>query len=204
MALIGHGLIGGTCVNVGCVPSKTMIRAAEALHGARAAGRLPGLQGAAREDDWAALVAAKDDLVATLRQMKYAALLPGYENVTYVDEGPARPADGGVEVGGRKITAPKVIIATGGRPSVPDIAGIDAVPTLNSTQLLDLETLPESPIFLGGGYIGVELAQMMARMGVADDRLPLASVASGRAGGGRGAGRHTARRRCDGRGWYPL
>lgn len=167
VALIGHGTIGGTCVNVGCVPSKTMIRAAEALHGAKAAERFPGLQGAARVDDWAALVAAKDDLVGTLREKKYADLLPGYENITYIDEGPARLVDGGVEIGGRKVTAPKVIIATGGRPAVPDIAGLEAVPTLDSTQLLDLETLPESLIFLGGGYIGVELAQMMARMGVA-------------------------------------
>lgn len=167
VALIGHGIIGGTCVNVGCVPSKTMIRAAEAIHGARAAQRFPGLQGAAQVTDWAALVAAKDDLVATLRQKKYADLLPGYENITYIDEGPARLVDGGVEVRGRKVTAPRVIIATGGRPAVPEIAGIDAVPALDSTQLLNLEILPESLIFLGGGYIGVELAQMMARMGVA-------------------------------------
>lgn len=167
VALIGHGTIGGTCVNVGCVPSKTMIRAAEALHGAKAAERFPGLQGEARVDDWAALVAAKDDLVGTLREKKYADLLPGYENVTYIDEGPARLVDGGVEVGERKVTAPKIIIATGGQPAVPEIAGVDAVPTLDSAQLLDLKTLPGSLIFLGGGYIGVELAQMMARMGVA-------------------------------------
>jgi len=152
-------------VNVGCVPSKTMIRAAEALHGARAASRFPGLNGEAQIADWAALVAAKDDLVATLRQKKYADLLPGREGVTYIDEGPARLVPGGVEVGGRKVSAPRVIVATGGRPAVPDIPGILNVPTLNSTSLLELDRLPESLIFLGGGYIGVELAQMMARMG---------------------------------------
>src|SRR6056297_2511901 len=166
VALIGHGTIGGTCVNVGCVPSKTMIRAAEALHGAQAASRFPGLHGEAQVSDWAALVAAKDDLVATLRQKKYADLLPGYDGVTYLDEGPARLVPGGVEVGGRKITAPKVIVATGGRPAVPDIRGIQDAPALDSTSLLELNRLPESLIFLGGGYIGVELAQMMARMGV--------------------------------------
>jgi mercuric reductase len=165
VALIGHGTIGGTCVNVGCVPSKTMIRAAEAVHGARAAHRFAGLSGDARVDDWAALVAAKDDLVTTLRQKKYADLLPGYDNVTYIDEGPARLVEGGVEVGGRRIAAPKVIVATGGRPAVPDIPSIAEVPTLDSTSLLELDHLPESLIFLGGGYIGVELAQMMARMG---------------------------------------
>jgi mercuric reductase len=167
VALIGHGTIGGTCVNVGCVPSKTMIRSAAALHGAKAASRFPGLRGEAQVANWAALVAAKDDLVATLRQKKYADLLPGYDGVTYIDEGPARLVEGGVEVSGRKIGAPKVIVATGGRPAVPDIPGIADVPTLNSTSLLELERLPERLIFLGGGYIGVELAQMMARMGVA-------------------------------------
>ena len=165
IALIGHGTIGGTCVNVGCVPSKTMIRAAEAVHGAQSAHRFPGLRGEAQVADWAALVAAKDDLVSTLRQKKYADLLPGYDGVTYLDEGPARLVEGGVEIGGRKITAPKVIVATGGRPAVPDIPGILDVPTLDSTSLLELDQLPESLIFLGGGYIGVELAQMMARLG---------------------------------------
>ena len=166
VALIGHGTIGGTCVNVGCVPSKTMIRAAEALHSAQSAHRFPGLSGEAQVADWSALIAAKDDLVATLRQKKYADLLPGYGGVTYLDEGPARLVLGGVEVGGRRITAPKVIVATGGRPAVPDIPGIQDAPTLDSTSLLELDRLPESLIFLGGGYIGVELAQMMARMGV--------------------------------------
>ena len=165
VALIGHGTIGGTCVNVGCVPSKTMIRAAEALHGAQTAHRFPGLNSEAQVADWSALIAAKDDLVATLRQKKYADLLPGYGGVTYLDEGPARLVLGGVEVGGRRITAPKVIVATGGRPAVPDIPGIQDAPTLDSTSLLELDRLPESLIFLGGGYIGVELAQMMARMG---------------------------------------
>jgi len=167
VALIGHGLIGGTCVNVGCVPSKAMIRAAEAIHGAKTARRFPGLSGAAQVDDWAALMAGKDALVAGLRQKKYADLLPGYEGITYIDEGAARLVPGGVQVGARLIRAPKIIIATGGRPAVPDIAGIDAVPTLDSTSLLALDALPKSLIFLGGGYIGVELAQMMARMGVA-------------------------------------
>ena len=166
VALIGHGTIGGTCVNVGCVPSKTMIRAAEAVHGAGVAGRFPGLSGGAQVDDWAALVAGKDDLVATLRQKKYADLLPAYTGVTYIDEGPARLVEGGVEIGGRRIAAPKVIVATGGRSAVPDIPGIPDVPTLDSTSLLELDRLPESLVFLGGGYIGVELAQMMARMGV--------------------------------------
>lgn len=166
VALIGHGLIGGTCVNVGCVPSKTMIRAAEAIHAAAAARRFPGLSGAAQVDDWAALVAGKDALASGLRQKKYADLLSVYENITYIDQGAAKLVKGGVQTGPHLIRAAKIIIATGGRPSLPPIPGIHDVATLDSTSLLELETLPESLIFLGGGYIGAELAQMMARMGV--------------------------------------
>ena len=166
VALIGHGLIGGTCVNVGCVPSKTMIRAAEAIHGAGVAKRFPGLSGSAQVDDWAALMAGKEALVSGLRQKKYADLLPGYEGITYIDEGAATLIDGGVKVNARVIRAPKIIIATGGRPALPAIPGMREVPTLDSTSLLALDSLPESLLFLGGGYIGAELAQMMARMGV--------------------------------------
>ena len=81
VTLIGHGTIGGTCVNVGCVPSKTMIRAAEALHGARVADRFAGIVGEARVINWQEVVSAKDSLVETLRQRKYIDLLPEYNGV---------------------------------------------------------------------------------------------------------------------------
>lgn len=166
VALIGHGIIGGTCVNVGCVPSKTMIRAAEALHGARAASRFDGIVGEARVVDWRRVMAAKDELVENLRQKKYVELLPQYESITYV-EGAARVANGGVAVGTSFIQAPKIVIATGARPGVPPIPGLDKVDYLTSTSLLKLDALPKSLIVVGGGFIGAELAQMMARMGVA-------------------------------------
>lgn len=166
VALIGHGLIGGTCVNVGCVPSKTMIRAAEALHGARGANRFDGIAGDAHVVDWRRLIAHKDSLVGDLRQKKYADLLPQYPSIEYL-EGAARLADGGVAVGEGLIQAPKIIIATGARPAVPPIPGLDKVSYLTSTSLLELDALPKSLIVVGGGFIGAELAQMMARMGVA-------------------------------------
>ena len=164
VALIGRGTIGGTCVNIGCVPSKTMIRAAEALHGARAADRFPGLAGEARITDWRALVQAKDELVGTLRQKKYIDLLPSYNGIAYL-EGAARLEDGGVAVNGGAIRAGKIIIATGARPSLPPIPGIDEVDYLTSTSALDLEELPRSLIIVGGGFIGCELGQMLARAG---------------------------------------
>jgi mercuric reductase len=166
VALVGHGTIGGTCVNVGCVPSKAMIRAAEAIHGAHAAKRFPGLSGDAKVDDWKTLIRSKDDLVASLRQKKYADLLPEYAGVDYIDTGPAQLTEGGIIVGGRTLTAPKVMIATGGHPVLPTIDGIEEIGALDSTSLLELEALPESLIFIGAGYIGAELAQMTSRMGV--------------------------------------
>ncbi|MFC3677128.1 mercury(II) reductase [Ferrovibrio xuzhouensis] len=164
VALIGHGTIGGTCVNVGCVPSKTMIRAAEALHGARAASRFPGLAGEAHVNDWRQLIAAKDDLVTTLRQMKYIDLLPEYNGVAYL-EGAARLTENGVAINGSDIAAERVIIATGSSPAAPDIPGLADVPWLTSTTALDLTEQLGSLLVVGGGYIGCELAQLFARAG---------------------------------------
>ena len=165
VALVGHGTIGGTCVNVGCVPSKAMIRVAEAVHSGRSAVRFPGIGPCEHTVDWPSVLAAREALVGELRQKKYADLLPTYEGVDYIEEGPARLVGGGVKVGGRVIRAPRIIIATGSRPMIPQIDGIDEVPALDSTSLLELEERPDSLIFLGGGYIGAELAQMMSRLG---------------------------------------
>jgi len=164
VALIGHGTIGGTCVNVGCVPSKTMIRAAEALHSARTASRFPGVSGDARVEDWRGLIAAKDDLVAALRQKKYRDLLPEYNRVAYLD-GYARLNGAGLSIGGKALQADKVIIATGASPALPDIRGIERVRYLTSTTALDLAELPRSIMIIGGGYIGCEIGQMLARAG---------------------------------------
>ena len=165
VALIGHGTIGGTCVNIGCVPSKTLIRAAESLHSAHAASRFAGIAASARVTNWAALVRQKDDLVLSLRQAKYADLVPAYDSLDYL-EGEARIVAGGVAVNGRVVTAPKVIIASGARPAVPSIPGIEAVDYLTSTSALDLDELPASLLIIGGGYIGAELAQVFVRAGV--------------------------------------
>ncbi len=167
VALIGHGTIGGTCVNIGCVPSKTFIRAAEAVHGARAASRFAGIRGSAALEDWGALREQKNALVAGLRKAKYVDLIDAYEGLTYI-EGRARLTQGGVLLAdGRALSSERIIITTGARPALPDIAGIEDVPVLTSTDALDLARLPRSLLVLGGGYIGAELAQMFARLGVA-------------------------------------
>ncbi len=165
VALIGHGVIGGTCVNIGCVPSKTLIRAVETLHNARAAARFAGIQAEAEVVDWRATIRQKDTLVAELRQSKYADLLAAYNGVAYFD-GPARLVEGGVVANGACVAADKIVIATGSRPAIPAIAGIETVPYLTSTAALDLDELPKSLLVIGGGYVGAELAQMFSRAGV--------------------------------------
>ena len=166
VALIGAGTIGGTCVNVGCVPSKTLIRAAEALHHAGTAARFAGLSARAQLRDWPALMAQKDALVAGLRAAKYAALLPGYDTIRYV-EGAARFTAAGIAAAGEVFPADRVVIATGASPAVPAIPGLAEVPFLTSTAALSLDRLPKSLLVIGGGVIGCELGQMFARFGVA-------------------------------------
>ncbi len=165
VALIGYGTIGGTCVNVGCVPSKAMIRAMDVLHVAAAAKRFDGVTASAQVTDWAAAIRQKQALVDDLRAAKYIDVLPNYNSIHYMEGAATFVAGGALTVGGRAIDAKKIVIATGSRPHVPDIDGLDGITHYDSTSILALEELPASLIVMGGGYIGVELAQVFARAG---------------------------------------
>ena len=167
VALIGEGTIGGTCVNVGCVPSKALIRAVESLHHARAADRFDGIEASARVTDWPATVAQKQALVEELRAAKYADVLLRHENVDYIEGRASFDDEGRLTVNGAVFPATKIVIATGSRPHVPAIPGVEGIDALDSTSALKLSELPASLLVLGGGYIGVELAQLFARAGVA-------------------------------------
>jgi len=162
--LVGSGTIGGTCVNIGCVPSKTLIRAAETLHQARSASRFKGISARAQVSNWSAIMAEKSQLVNDLRKAKYSDVLPGYSNISYV-EGRAQLTEGGVLIEGAMFQADKIIIATGSSPSVPPIEGIADISHLTSTTALELDHLPESMLVFGGGVIACEIGQMYARMG---------------------------------------
>jgi mercuric reductase len=162
--LINEGIIGGTCVNVGCVPSKTLIRAAEAHHRAAHHGFI-GIESASRVREFAAVIRHKDELVASLRQAKYIDVLAAYENVRLV-EGHARlVSPDTVQVDGRKLRAPRVIVTSGSRPLIPPIPGLIDADPLTSTSAFALDRLPESIMVLGGRYIALECAQMLARLG---------------------------------------
>ncbi len=166
VALIGYGTIGGTCVNVGCVPSKALIRAVEPLHVAKAASRFSGLKISGRIQDWKSLVTQKQDLVEELRQAKYTDLLPTYENVSYIEGRASFSQEGKLLVDNEIFEADKIIIATGSRPLIPEIPGIENITYLDSTSALELEELPRSMLIMGGGYIGAEIGQIFARAGV--------------------------------------
>jgi len=166
VAIIGHGTIGGTCVNVGCVPSKALIRAVETLHVAGSAGRFDGISASAQVDNWKATVAQKQALVDDLRKAKYSDILPAYEAVTYIEGRAAFSDEGVLQVDGKPVSAKKIIIATGSRPALPSIRGIEDVPYLTSTTALEMEMLPASLMIIGAGYIGAEIAQIFARAGV--------------------------------------
>lgn len=149
--MVEHGTTGGTCVNVGCIPSKTLLVRSEraALAGA------PGLGDA---------VASKDELVARLRQTKYIDLLdeygidfrPGHARLT----GPNT-----IEVDGQTVRAEAILVTTGARPAVPSIPGLEAARFLTSTEALNLHEAPPRLAVLGAGPVGLELGQMLGNFG---------------------------------------
>lgn len=166
VALIGYDTIGGTCVNVGCVPSKALIRAAESLHNASASKRFDGIEATARVTDWSAVVAQKQALVDELRQAKYIDVLPSYNTIAYKEGKASFTENGDLSVNNEPLDVGKIIIATGSQAHIPAIPGIDSIPYLTSTTALELEQLPASLLVIGAGYIGVEIAQIFARAGV--------------------------------------
>jgi len=161
--MIERGTLGGTCVNVGCVPSKTLLRASE-IHHMALHHPFAGLRTTASTPDLGEVVADKDRLVATMRQTKYADLLGEYD-IEFL-QGEARFVDSAhLRVGDRVIHGGHYLIATGARPRIPDIPGIDTVNYLTSTTALDLTAIPEHLIVVGSGYIALELGQMFRHWG---------------------------------------
>lgn len=164
VAVVERGVIGGTCLNVGCVPSKILIAAARTRHHAARHG-FAGVHTSAGKVDAGALFAQKASMLDHFRKEKYADLVAGTEGLTYI-EGEARLlSPSAVAVGDRTLHAGKVILATGSRPVPPPIPGLDAVPWLDSSGALSLGAIPEHLVVIGAGYVGLELAQAFSRLG---------------------------------------
>ncbi|MCC7338408.1 MAG: mercury(II) reductase [Pirellulaceae bacterium] len=160
-------IIGGTCVNRGCLPSKNLIEAAKLLHDARHP-RYPGLKSCPMELDFPALIAQKGEVVHGYREKKYESLIDGRISI---ERGHAEFIDPHtVEINGKRLSGEKMLIATGSRPVIPNIDGLDQVSYLTSDLLTvdeeaELTELPKSLLIVGGGYIALELGQMFRRFG---------------------------------------
>jgi mercuric reductase len=166
VAIAERGTLGGTCVNVGCVPSKTLIRAAEAQHRRRHHG-FKGIPATDGRPDWAAVRDQKDGLVSELRREKYWNVLQSYPTVTLVEQRAQLTSGQRVRLAnGQTITAGKIVVATGASPWAPPIRGLAEAGYLDNVTAMALERLPQSLIVIGASAVGLELAQMFARLGV--------------------------------------
>jgi mercuric reductase len=156
--------LGGTCVNVGCVPSKRMITVARFARELRIK-RFGGLDyklGSLKYDE---IVKEKDDLIKELHESKYENVVDSLEKVTYLNEFGSMEGVGRIKAGSKEIEADRILIATGARSFVPKVQGIDRVKYLDNESALSLKELPESMIVVGGRAIGLEFAQMFSMLG---------------------------------------
>jgi len=160
VTLIERNLLGGTCINTGCTPTKSMIASARAAHVARTSARL-GVHTAQVTVALAEVVDRKDAIVSRWRtgigeQLARAGvrLVHGHGRFVGAHE---------LEVAGERYSAPIIVLDVGARAAVPAIPGIDRVPWVDNAGILRVRELPDHLIVLGGGYIGCEMGQMFRR-----------------------------------------
>lgn len=163
-AVVEGGAVGGTCVNVGCIPSKYLIEAAHHIHTARTA--FPGIASTDPGLVWRDVLAKKTEIIARLRQEKYLDVLAAYEGASLLRGRAELLGNGRVRVGDAEVRARKVVLATGTRPAMPPIPGLEEAGALDSTTVMEIERLPDSMIVIGGGAVGLELGQAFSRFGV--------------------------------------
>lgn len=156
--------LGGTCVNVGCVPSKALVRAAELVHLARSSRR-PGVELAVSRFDFAEVIRGERELVEALRHQKYELVMEQASNVTVL-EGAAEFLDQRrVRVGAEELKAERTLIATGSTAVPPPVPGLIEAGFLTHITALSSEHLPKSMLVIGGGPVGLEFAQIFSRFG---------------------------------------
>ena len=164
VALIEAGEMGGECLNTGCVPSKALLAAAANAQRARDGARFGVI--ASPAVDWLGVRAHVTSAIAAIAphdsQGRFEKM--GID----VIRAPARFLDGAtLMAGNRRLTAPRIVIATGSKPAIPDVEGLGDVPYLSNETLFELDVLPSHLIVLGGGAVGIEMAQAFRRLGAA-------------------------------------
>jgi pyruvate/2-oxoglutarate dehydrogenase complex dihydrolipoamide dehydrogenase (E3) component len=164
VAIVERHLVGGTCVNVGCTPTKTMVASAYAARMARRAADYGVVLDGGIKVDLAAVMARKDRIVAASRDGLKGAL-QSTAGIRFI-EGHARLRSAHeVEVGGERLSAETIFLNVGGRAAVPPIEGVSDVAHLDNSSILALDTLPKHLVIIGGSYIGLEFGQMFRRFG---------------------------------------
>jgi pyruvate/2-oxoglutarate dehydrogenase complex dihydrolipoamide dehydrogenase (E3) component len=163
VALIERKLFGGTCVNTGCTPTKTLVASAYAAHLARR-GREYGVILGPIKIDMARVKARADDVSANSRG-SVEKWLRGMPGCTVIHDQARFEGPDEIRVGEELLTAPRIFINVGGRAAVPEMPGISEVPYLTNSSILALDRVPEHLVVVGGSYIGLEFAQMYRRFG---------------------------------------
>ncbi len=183
VALVEAGVIGGVCVNIGCVPSKTLLRAAEVHHLGRDTPFSPAIE-VDTSTNWSELIALKDQVVNDMRKARYEDVLTAYPEITLVRGRAKLLGENQVEVtpaeGAPSIYSPsKIILSTGAHSWAPPIDGLEQAGYLDSTAAFELDRLPDSVIVVGASAVGLEIGQLFSRFGVEvtileiqDDILP--------------------------------
>ena len=162
-AVIERGHFGGTCVNVGCIPSKTMVASARAIHLARRGAEF-GFSAAALQVDMPRIKARKDAMVEKSRS-GVVQWMEGLKNTEIIRGEAVFTGPRTITVAGRTLTAARIFLNVGGRSVVPDIPGLKDVAYFDNTSIMDLTDVPAHLVIIGGSYIGLEFAQMMRRFG---------------------------------------
>src|SRR5579862_5372825 len=168
VAIVEREHVGGTCINEGCTPTKTMVASARVAYLTKRSTDY-GIHTGPVSIDMERVRQRKRDIVESFRsgserriaQSKDVELLVGNARFTSPKTLEVQLNTGET----RQLTAPTIFINTGARPSTPDIPGVENVPTLNSTTIMELDVVPEHLLIVGGGYIGLEFGQMFRRFG---------------------------------------
>ena len=162
-AIIERGAFGGTCVNVGCVPTKTLVASARAIHLARRGAEFGFTTGNVRVD--MPRVKARKDAIVKASREGVEGWMRGLKNTEVIVDEARFTGPRTLRVGERELTAPRIFLNVGGRAVVPELPGVHEVPTLDNASIMELDAVPEHLVVVGGSYIGLEFAQVMRRLG---------------------------------------
>jgi pyruvate/2-oxoglutarate dehydrogenase complex dihydrolipoamide dehydrogenase (E3) component len=164
IAMIERGRFGGTCVNTGCIPTKSLVASAYAAHMSRRAGEFGIQLAGAISTDMKRVKARKDEITGKSRTA-LESLLKSTPNCTVYQGQASFESPHGVRVGEELLTAPQIFINVGARAAIPSMPGVADTPYLTNSTLLDLDILPRHLVIVGGGYVGLEFGQIFRRFG---------------------------------------